>query len=131
MRVVLTSTTIYRKENEMQQRTVIALVLAIFASAALASAAGGESPTGVVNINTANAEQLQLLPRVGPSLAGRIIDFRETNGPFQSVDEIVAVKGIGERSFAKLEPYLTIKGETTLSEKVRSPRSTGGKKTAD
>lgn len=115
----------------MQHRTVIALVLAIFASAALASAAGGESPTGVVNINTANAEQLQLLPRVGPALAGRIIDFRETNGPFRSVDEIVAVKGIGERSFAKLEPYLTTKGETTLSEKVKSPRSTGGQQAAD
>ncbi|MEJ2189728.1 MAG: ComEA family DNA-binding protein [Acidobacteriota bacterium] len=115
----------------MQQRTVLALVLVIFASATLASAAGGQSPEGVVNINTANAEQLQLLPRVGPALAGRIIDFRETNGPFQSVDEIVAVKGIGERSFAKLEPYLTTKGETTLSEKVRSPRSTGGNQAAD
>ncbi len=115
----------------MQQRTVLALVLVIFASAALASAAGGESSTGVVNINTANAEQLQLLPRVGPALAGRIIAFRESNGPFRSVEEIVAVKGIGESSFAKLEPYLTINGETTLDEKVRSPRSTGGGKTAD
>ena len=115
----------------MKQRTVLTLVVVLFAAAALASAAGGESTTGVVNINTANAEQLQLLPRVGPALAGRIIAFRETNGPFRSVDEIVAVKGIGERSFAKLEPYLTIKGETTLSEKVKSPRSTGGQKAAD
>jgi competence protein ComEA len=115
----------------MQQRKVLALVLVIFAAAALVSAAGGESAKGVVNINTASAEQLQLLPRVGPALAGRIIAFRETNGPFRSIDEIVAVKGIGERSFAKLEPYLTTKGETTLSEKVKSPRSTGGQKAAD
>jgi len=115
----------------MQQRKVLALVLVIFAAAAFASAAGEESAKGVVNINTASAEQLQLLPRVGPALAGRIIAFRETNGPFRSIDEIVAVKGIGERSFAKLEPYLTTKGETTLSEKVKSPRSTDGQKAAD
>lgn len=114
----------------MKHRTFLALVLAIFATAALAGAAGGKVPTGVVNINTADAEQLQLLPRVGPALAGRIIAFREANGPFRSVDEIVAVKGIGERSFEKLKPYLTVDGATTLSEKVRSPRKASGEKAA-
>ncbi len=47
---------------------------------------------GTVNLNTATAEQLQLLPRVGPALASQIINFRESNGPFRSVDELLAVK---------------------------------------
>jgi competence protein ComEA len=82
----------------------------------------------VVNINTASAEQLQLLPRVGPALAERIIEYRETNGPFRTADEIVAVKGIGDSVFEKLAPYLVTSGATTLSEKVRLERaaSSGG-----
>jgi competence protein ComEA len=115
----------------MQIRTVLSLILVVLTTAALAGAAGGQGPTGVVNINTADSEQLQLLPRVGPALAGRIIEFREASGPFQSVDEIVAVKGIGDRSFEKLEPYLATDGATTLNEKVKSPRSTSGEKAAD
>jgi competence protein ComEA len=78
----------------------------------------------VVNINTATVEQLQLLPRVGPALADRIIEFRQSNGPFGSVDELVAVKGIGERSLANLEPFVTTQGATTLNAKVKLPRTT-------
>jgi competence protein ComEA len=99
----------------------VALILAV---AALAMAAD-DAVTGVVNINTAGSEQLQLLPRVGPALADRIIEFREANGLFGSVDELVAVKGIGESSLARLAPYVTTKGETTLNSKVRLPRSSG------
>jgi competence protein ComEA len=55
-------------------------------------------------------------------LAGRIIDFRETNGPFKRPEELVAVKGIGERSYEQLKPYLVTKGETTLKEKISLPR---------
>ncbi len=84
-----------------------------------------DDETGVVNINTAGAEQLQLLPRIGPALAERIIEFREAHGPFGSIDELVAVKGIGESSLARLEPYVTTKGESTLTAKVKLPRSSG------
>jgi competence protein ComEA len=105
----------------MKTSTTLALLL-VLATAALAAAADG-TPAGVVNINTATAEQLQLLPRVGPALAARIIDFREANGAFRSVDEIVAVKGIGEAALERLRPYLATNGATTLSAKVRSPRS--------
>jgi len=106
----------------MRQRPFLVLfVLASFAASFAAAADSGQS-AGVVNINTADAEQLQLLPQVGPALAGRIIDYRETNGPFRTVDEIVAVKGIGDSSLEKLEPYLATSGATTLTEKVRLPR---------
>jgi len=102
---------------------VVALLIVVAASAAIADDAG---PSGVVNVNTADAEQLQLLPRIGPALAGRIIEFRDTNGPFASVGELVAVKGIGERSLERLEPYVTTDGATTLNVKVTLPRSSAG-----
>ena len=101
-----------------------AILLLACLMAASGAAADGEG-RAVVNINTATADQLQLLPRVGPALAARIIDYRESNGPFQSVDEIVAVKGIGEVAFQRLEPYLVTSGATTLEVKVPSPRSRG------
>ena len=115
----------------MQYRTVLSLILVTLAFASGVGAADGPQPAGVVNINTASAEQLQMLPRVGPALAGRIVEFREANGAFRSVDEIIAVKGIGESSFEKLHPYIVTSGATTLNEKVRLARSTGGADATD
>ena len=106
----------------MHYRFVALFIALIIALSSLAMAAD-DTATGVVNINTAGTEQLQLLPRVGPALADRIIEFREENGPFGSIDELVAVKGIGETSLAKLEPYVTTRGESTLASKVKLPRS--------
>ena len=60
------------------------------------------------------------LPRVGPAVAQRIVDFREQNGSFKAVEDLMLVRGIGEKTFERLAPYITLSGETTLSEKVRS-----------
>ncbi len=105
----------------MVRRTVplIALIV-VWALTSLAAAPAASH--GVVNINTATAEQLVLLPRVGPSLAHRIVEFRTANGKFKSVNELVAVRGIGQKSFGNLKPYLTITGPTTLKTKVRLSR---------
>ncbi len=115
----------------MQYWRLLALILVALAVAVVAGAAESVQPSGVVNINTASSEELELLPRVGPALAGRIIEFREANGPFRTVDEILAVKGIGESSFEKLEPFIITSGATTLADKVRLARSTGGENVAD
>lgn len=62
----------------------------------------------LVDINRAPAAELEKLPHIGPALAQRIVAHREQRGPFRSIEEIKQVKGIGERTFARIRPYLTI-----------------------
>ncbi len=62
----------------------------------------------VVNINTATAEELQQLPRVGPALAQRIVAYREMYGPFKNIEDIMQVPGIGEAVFAAMRDYITV-----------------------
>ena len=104
----------------MAKQILIGLVL----SAILAGGVAAAAPTGgPVNINTASADQLKLLPRVGPALAQRIVEFRAANGPFKAPEELARVKGIGEKKFALLQPHVCISGPTTLTEKVKAPRA--------
>ena len=79
-----------------------------------------------VNINAADAAQLALLPRVGPSVAQRIVAFRKENGPFKSPEDLMLVQGIGEKTYQLLKPYLAVSGETTLKEKVKATKAAGG-----
>ncbi len=73
------------------------------------SAAAEAKPAGpIVNINTATAVQLQDLPGIGEKTAVRIIEFREKNGPFKKIEELMKVQGIGEKSFLKLRAQLTV-----------------------
>jgi competence protein ComEA len=69
------------------------------------AAAGSDK---LININTADAGQLVGLPQVGPKMAQRILDFRKSNGNFKRVQDLMKVKGIGEKIFAKLQPLITI-----------------------
>lgn len=75
--------------------------------ASLTSASDSVQPAGKVNINTATAEELDTLPGIGPALAQRIIEYRQTNGPFQSIEEIKNVSGIGDKLFEKLKDLIT------------------------
>lgn len=85
------------------------------ASAAPAKKAPGLE--GQININTATAEQLVLLPGVGKKTADAIIEFRTKNGNFKAVDDIAKVKGIGPKKLEKIKTYLVLEGETTLKKK--------------
>ena len=90
----------------------LAVVLALVASSGLALAAGKPAPTSKVNINTATAQQLTVLPGVGEKLAARIVDYRQKSGGFKSVAELMNVQGIGEKNLAKIQSYLTVSGES-------------------
>ncbi len=96
--------------------TVLVLMLTFAAFPAFAA-------EGKVNINTAAAEQLELLPRIGPSIAQRIVDYREAQR-FEAPEDLLLVKGIGEKTFDLLESYVSVSGDTTLTEKVKVPRKT-------
>jgi competence protein ComEA len=104
-------------------RRLVAAALALALLAPLAALAAEAAPKGVINVNTASAEQLQLLPRIGPAVAERIVEQRTASGKFGRLEDLMLVRGIGERTFEQMKPYLTLSGESTLKEKVRVPRT--------
>ena len=87
------------------------LVTILLVSLAAAPGFGREAenqPEKKININSASSEELQTLPRIGPQVAKRIIDFREKNGKFKRIEELMKVRGIGEKTFAGLKDRITI-----------------------
>lgn len=66
------------------------------------------SKASLININTAGVNQLVKLPRVGEKVAQRIIDFRKKNGKFKKVQDLMKVKGIGEKTFNRLKNLITV-----------------------
>ena len=84
--------------------TGLALAMAALVFSGSALAAGKAKPAGKVNINTASVEQLATLPGVGPKLAARIVEYRQKSGTFRSPQELMNVKGVGEKNFARIEP---------------------------
>jgi competence protein ComEA len=64
--------------------------------------------TTVVNLNTATQAQLEGLPGVGPAMAQRILEYRKANGAFKKAEDLMNVKGLGEKKFLKLKPQITV-----------------------
>ncbi len=62
----------------------------------------------LVNINTATAAELEALPNIGPTTAQRIIEYRQNYGPFESIEQIMEVPGIGQVTFEKIQVYITV-----------------------
>lgn len=77
-------------------------------SGAALNAAGAQVSGGKINLNTADASTLESLPRVGPALAARILAWREENGRFASVEDLMSVSGIGDKTFAGLKDLVTV-----------------------
>jgi comEA protein len=99
-------------KNVTRSFAILAAVFA-FLTAMLGTAPAGAVPAdGVVNVNTASAEQLQQLPGIGKSKAEAIIKHRQAK-PFESVDDLATVKGIGKALLSKIKNRVVIKGKTT------------------
>ena len=76
-----------------------------------ARGAAAEEKAAKVNLNTAGVEELTGLPGIGPSYAKRIVDFREKNGPFKKVEDLLNVQGIGEKTLDKIRERVTVSGK--------------------
>ena len=85
-----------------------------------APSARAATPAATVNVNTATAAELEAVPGIGPVMAGRIVESRRQQGAFQRLDDLDRVSGIGERTLARLAPYLTVGPE------VQTFRAAGG-----
>ncbi len=90
----------------------LGLAAAILALALAPAYAQSPAPKGRVNINTASASELEILPRIGPKVAQRIVDFRTKNGNFKKVEDIMKVQGIGEKVFDQIKDLITVGAES-------------------
>jgi competence protein ComEA len=95
------------RANGFQLAWVLILCLALAPTAALAQKSKS-ALTEKVNINTASVEQLQTLPGIGPSLAKTIIEYRTKTGKFNKIEELINVKGIGEKKFQRIKDRLVV-----------------------
>ena len=82
-----------------------AIVLFLYLAPALAQKSPPAQP---INLNTATIAQLETLPGIGPNTAKSIIDFRNRSGPFQRIEDLLAIKGISKSKLEKLRPYVTV-----------------------
>jgi len=98
--------------------TLFALSLALLSlpAATVAQEAAEPKPrqeartSALINLNTATADELESLPGVGAQMAARILEYRQKHGAFKKVEDLMNVKGIGEKGFLKLKPLVTVAG---------------------
>lgn len=94
--------------------TGLALVLTLAFGPVVAVAGAQEAPAkpaaapAALNLNAATPEQLETLPGIGPRAAQRIVEYRTKNGGFKKVEDLMKIQGIGERSFLRLRPLVTV-----------------------
>ncbi len=98
--------------RSMSLRIVSALVLlslgALLAPPAAAAPAAPPATGEKINVNTAGVEELTTLPGIGPAYARRIVEYREKNGPFKKIEDLLNVRGIGEKTFARIRERVTL-----------------------
>jgi competence protein ComEA len=93
--------------------SVFALAACLSVQALAQAAAPGPKPPAakpstIVNLNTATVAELEALPGIGAKVASRIVEYRTKKGPFRKIEELMNVHGVGEKSFLKVQPQLTV-----------------------
>jgi len=97
------------KSTRIKIICVLALCLGLaFSSVSVLAQKSAAVPSEKINLNSATAEQLQSVPGIGPSTAKSILDYRAKVGKFNKIEEIINVKGIGEKKFQKIKDRLTV-----------------------
>ena len=91
-----------------QVMTTPVRVLPVSGASGVATVEPDSTSAGLININSATASELDSLPGIGPALSARIIEHRETNGPFRTIDDLEAVKGISERMVNEMRGLITV-----------------------
>jgi competence protein ComEA len=97
-------------------------ILALVLATVPAALAKKKPPAHPININAATAAELQQVPGIGPSTAQKILDTRKSYGAFKSVDDLLAIKGIGPKKLDKMRKYLTI-GKPPSKKQSNSPQT--------
>jgi len=89
---------------------LVALPPAVATAQTKAPARSAAKPvsTAIVNINSATAADLETLPGIGAKTAALIVEYRQKNGPFKKIEELMNVRGVGEKNFLKLKPQITV-----------------------
>ena len=113
-----------KSRNTARAALALAAVLCV---SGLAAADSADASSGKkVNINQASAKEISNLPRIGIKVAERIVEYRQAHGAFSRIEDLMEVKGVGDKLFTELKPYLALSGPTTLTEKVSSKGTRGG-----
>jgi competence protein ComEA len=100
----------------------LSLIVCLIGTTAVAAQEGSPRPqapkagaaaAAAININTATPAELQKLPGIGAATANRIVEYRQKNGPFKKAEELMNIRGIGEKSFLKLKPLVIVAAPKT------------------
>ncbi|MEJ2077883.1 MAG: helix-hairpin-helix domain-containing protein [Acidobacteriota bacterium] len=92
----------------MLKKSVFLAVIAMFGLMVCASVDALAQPSKVIDINAASVQELDELPGIGPAIAARIVEYREKNGPFSKIEDLMEVRGIGEKKFLNLQDRVTV-----------------------
>ena len=109
----------------LRAAAAIAVCLGALSHPTVVLADGGGGSVDAAGSKKVNINQLAYLPRVGAKAADRIVEYRKAHGSFSRTEELMEVKGVGERLYGELKPYVALSGPTTLTAKVRSTGSGG------
>jgi competence protein ComEA len=108
------------RRGKLHLRIWLSVVALCFAFAAI-SVATKKPPLKPININTANSEELQEVPGIGPATAEKILQMRKSYGTFKTVDDLLAIKGIGKKRLEKMRKYLTVSKSASGNKAVACP----------
>ena len=116
-------------------RPVLVILVAGLFSLTSASLATKKPPLKPINLNTATSEELQQVPGIGPATAEKILLMRKSYGSFKSVDDLLAIKGLGKKRLEKMRKYLTVSklasGKPLANQSSAKSKSAAAKLTKD